>query len=269
MAKPTGGGYPGRMTEHIRTALSDGVLSLTLARPEKKNAITDAMYAAMADAVERTGSDPAVRVLLIDAVGDTFSAGNDLVDFLAQNQAGRTGGEMHVMRFLRALAAAEKPVVAAVTGQAVGIGVTMLLHCDLVYVAKDARLSTPFVNLAVVPEAASSLLLPAAIGHQRAFAMFALGEVVSGEDAAAWGLANEALDAPLVYERARTSAEKLARAPAGSLAITKRLMRDADVLTQRMDAESRHFGERLTSAEAREALQAFFEKRRPDFTKAG
>jgi enoyl-CoA hydratase/carnithine racemase len=258
------------MTEHIRISVADGVMTLTLARPEKKNAITDAMYGAMADAVLRASADPEVRVLLIAGDGDTFSGGNDLMDFLAQNQAGRNQGvEMNVMRFLKAMAAAEVPVVAAVTGQAVGIGVTMLLHCDLVYVARDATLSTPFVNLAVVPEAASSLLLPAAIGHRRAFAMFALGEKVSGEEATAWGLANEALDSHLVLERARQSAEKLAKQPAGSLAITKRLMRDAAQLTERMDIESRHFGERLVSAEAREALQAFFEKRAPDFSKAG
>ena len=257
------------MTDHVRTRLDGAVLSLTLARPEKKNAITDAMYQAMAAAVARAETDPAVRVLLIDGAGGDFSAGNDLGDFLAQNQAGRRQEELGVTVFLKALAAAEKPIVAAVTGQAVGIGVTMLLHCDLVFVAKDARLSTPFVNLAVVPEAASSLLLPAAVGYRRAYAMFALGEAVSGETAAAWGLANEALDAPLVLERARQAAEALAAQPAGSLALTKRLMRDAAGLTARMDLESRHFGERLVSAEAREALQAFFEKRKPDFTKAG
>ncbi len=257
------------MTDHIRTRVDGGVVTLTLARPVKKIAIPAAMYGAMVDAVQRAEGDPAVRVLLIDALGDSFSAGNDLMDFLAQNQAGRGSDEMNVMRFLKALAAAEKPVLAAVTGQAVGIGVTMLLHCDLVYVAKDARLSTPFVNLAVIPEAASSLLLPAAIGHRRAYAMFALGQVISGEEAAAWGLANEALDAPLVLERARRAAEDLAAKPAGSLAITKRLMRDAAALAERMDVESRHFGERLVSAEAREALQAFFEKRAPDFSKAG
>jgi enoyl-CoA hydratase/carnithine racemase len=256
------------MSEHIHVSVADGVLSLTIDRPEKKNALTDAMYGAMADAVLRAGADPSIRVILIDAAGGSFSAGNDLADFLAQNQAGRGAGEMNVMRFLKAMAAVEKPVVAAVTGQAVGIGVTMLLHCDLVYAAGDARLSTPFVNLAVAPEAASSLLLPAAVGHRRAFAMFALGETISGEQAADWGLVNEALDEPLVLERARQAAAKLARLPAGSLAVTKRLMRDAAALSERMDVESRHFGERLASAEAREALTAFFEKRAPDFTRA-
>jgi enoyl-CoA hydratase/carnithine racemase len=167
------------------------------------------------------------------------------------------------------LARAEIPVVAAVTGQAVGIGVTMLLHCDLVFVAEDARLSVPFVNLALVPEAASSLLLPAAIGHVRAYAMFALGEVIDGKTAAAWGLALEALPAEAVQARALSAARALAQRPAGSLKLTKRLMRDAEALSERIDTESGHFGARLQSAEAREALQAFFERRPPDFSRVG
>lgn len=257
------------MTEHIGVEGDNGVMSLMFRRPEKKNAITDAMYAALADALEQAENDPTIKAILFDAEGESFSAGNDLVDFLAQNSAGARPEEMNVMRFLAALARAEKPVVAGVVGQAVGIGVTLLLHCDLVYVARDAKLSTPFVNLAVVPEAASSLLLPAAIGHTRAYAMFALGQVVDGETAARWGLATEAVDASEVRGLARQAAEALAAKPAGSLAITKRLMRDSSVLSARMDLESSHFGERLQSAEAREALQAFFERRPPDFSRVG
>lgn len=253
------------MTEQVRVQVDAGVMSLTLRRPEKKNAITNAMYGMLADALEQAENDPEVRAILLGGKGDSFSAGNDLGDFLAQNAAGARPEDLQVTRFLKALARAEKPLVAAVTGQAVGIGVTMLLHCDLVYVARDAKLSTPFVNLAVVPEAASSLLLPAAIGHARAYAMFALGQVVDGATAAAWGLATEAVDAGEVRTRARDAAGALADKPAGSLATTKRLMRDAEALAARMDLETRHFGERLQSAEAREALQAFFERRPPNW----
>lgn len=255
------------MTEQVRLRIEAGVMCLTLDRPEKKNAITNAMYGVLADALEQAKNDDAVRAVVLDSEGDSFSAGNDLGDFLAQNAAGVRPEDLQVTRFLKALARAEKPLIAAVTGQAVGIGVTLLLHCDLVYVARDAKLSTPFVNLAVVPEAASSLLLPAAIGHARAYAMFALGQVVDGETAAAWGLATEALEAGAVRGRALEAARTLAAKPAGSLAITKRLMRDAERLAARMDVESRHFGERLQSAEAREALQAFFDRRAPDFSK--
>lgn len=254
------------MSEHVRIERADGVLSVVLARPDKKNAITDAMYEALADALEGAGSDAEVRVVVLSADGADFCSGNDIADFAAQNAAqGR--GEPQVSRFLRALARMEKPLVAAVTGRAVGVGVTMLLHCDLVYVARDARLSTPFVNLAVVPEAASSLLLPAAIGHRRAFAMFALGEAVDGETAAAWGLANQALAAGEVLGAAHAAASALAARPAGALALTKRLMRDADGLVARIEVETGHFAERLMSDEAREAFQAFFERRAPDFTK--
>ncbi|WP_309093259.1 enoyl-CoA hydratase-related protein, partial [Phenylobacterium sp.] len=168
------------MNDHIKTELAGGVLSVTLARPEKKNAITQAMYAALSEAVERARTDDAVRVLLFRAEGDAFSAGNDIGDFIAIGSQTGQPFDMSVFRFLRAMAELDKPAVAAVRGRAVGIGLTLLLHCDLVVVAEDALLSVPFVNLALAPEAASSLLLPAAIGHQRAFELFALGEPIDG-----------------------------------------------------------------------------------------
>lgn len=251
----------------VKVAVDGGVMTLTFARPDKKNAITDAMYGALADAMEAAASDPAVRVMLFESEGDAFTAGNDLMDFAAHNADGGTG-QRHVGRFLQALATADKPLVAAVAGRAVGIGVTLLLHCDLVYVAKAALLSAPFVNLAVVPEAASSLLMPARIGYTRAYALFALGETIDGETAAAWGLATEALDAVEVRGKARAAAEALARKPAGALAATKRLMRDPAALTERIALETRHFQERLLTAEAREAFRAFFERREPDFTRS-
>jgi enoyl-CoA hydratase/carnithine racemase len=156
--------------------------------------------------------------------------------------------------------------VAAVKGVAIGIGATLLLHCDLVYVAEDARLSTPFVDLALAPEAGSSLLLPARIGHARAFAMFALGEALDGRAAAALGLANAALPADEVDARARQAAHRLAARPPGALLQTKRLMRDAAAIAAVMDVELEVFSQRLTSPEAREAFTAFAERRKPDFT---
>src|SRR5208337_1649295 len=153
------------MTEHIKIEKEGGILTLTMARADKKNALTNMMYGALADALEHAEADPTIRAVLIQSEGDMFTSGNDL-------------GELHVLRFLQALTRASPPLIAAVQGRAVGVGTTMLLHCDLVFLADDALLSTPFVSLALVPEAGSSLLLPARIGHVRAFEMFALGDAV-------------------------------------------------------------------------------------------
>ena len=147
------------MTDHIKIENNTGILSLTMARPDKKNALTNAMYGALADAIEAAENDPNVRVVLIRGEGDMFTAGNDVGEFAAIAE-GVSHGERHVSRFLQALARSSRPLVAAVQGRAVGIGTTMLLHCDLVVLADNALLSTPFVNLALVPEAASSLLMP-------------------------------------------------------------------------------------------------------------
>ncbi len=257
------------MTEHIRTELADGVLTVTLARPEKKNAITQAMYAALADATERARTDDSVRVLSFRSEGDSFSAGNDIADFIALGSQGQQPVDMSVFRFLKALADLDKPAVAAVRGRAVGIGLTLLLHCDMVVVAEDALLSAPFVNLALAPEAASSMLLPAAIGHRRAFEMFALGEPIDGRTALAWGLANRAVPADQVDATAANLAMKLtARAP-NSIRKTKRLMRDAESLWAVMQREGEAFGSQMSSPEAMEAFMAFSQKRAPDFSKAG
>ena len=257
------------MTDHVITELSDGVLSLTLNRPDKRNAITDAMYAAMAEALDGAGKDRAVRVVLLRAEGDMFSAGNDIGDFMGQRSAGVNTQDLSVFRLLKALAHFEKPIVAAVKGAAIGIGTTILLNSDLVYVAEDAKLSTPFVNLGLAPEAASSLLLPMRVGHARAFAMFALGEPVDGKTAAAWGLANAAVPASEVEQAAREAAVALARRPPGSLIVTKRLMRDAEMIWSIMREEGAVFHERLQSPEAAEAFAAFVQRRAPDFSKAG
>src|SRR5690606_30080787 len=200
------------MTEHVKTEIESGILTLTLARPDKKNALTNEMYGVLADALENAEKDPAVRVVLLQADGDMFTAGNDVGAF-ARQSAGEGPKERHVTRFLHALARASRPLVAAVQGRAVGVGTTMLLHCDLVVVAEGTLLTTPFVNLALVPEAASSLLMPARIGYARAFEMFALGEAVTAENAVAWGLANRMVPAGELRATARDFAERLARQP--------------------------------------------------------
>ncbi|MES2036157.1 MAG: enoyl-CoA hydratase-related protein [Pseudomonadota bacterium] len=260
------------MTDQVLVAVQDGVMTLTFNRPDKKNAINDAMYGVLADGLARAETDPAIRVVLFNSNGDSFTSGNDLADFQAANAGAAPagiGGERNVGRFLKALARAEKPLVAAVRGLGVGVGTTMLLHCDLVYIAETAKLTVPFVNLALVPEAASSLTLPSRIGHARAYAMFALGEAVDGKTAAAWGIANAALPEDQVDARALHAAQTLAMRPLGALTLTKRLMRDADQLAGRMDEEGAHFAARLKTAEATEALTAFRERRPADFSKVG
>ena len=254
------------MTPEIQAALERGVLTLTIARVDKKNALTNEMYGALADAIENASTNGDVRVVLIQADGDSFTAGNDIGEFAAQ-ATGNGPTERHVVRFLHALAHATVPIVAAVQGKAVGVGTTMLLHCDFVVLADDAQLITPFVNLALVPEAASSYLLPLRIGHVRAFEMFSLGEPLPAATAVAWGIANRVVPAAQLRTEAQRIVGKIATKPSGSLTAMKRLMRDAEKLVAQMDSESTTFGERLGSAEAKEALMAFAQKRRPDFSR--
>jgi enoyl-CoA hydratase/carnithine racemase len=254
------------MSEPVLTELNGGVLTVTLNRPEKKNAITQAMYAALAAATERARTDDAVRVLLFRAAGDSFSAGNDIADFIAIGSSG--GGQVvdaPVFHFLKALADLDKPAMAAVRGRAVGIGLTLLLHCDMVVVAEDALLSAPFVNLALAPEAASSLLLPMVLGHQRAFEIFALGEPIDGRTAQAWGLANRAVPADQVDALAAELAAKVAARAPNSIRKTKRLMRDSERLWALMQEEGEAFGSQMSSPEAMEAFMAFTQKRAPVF----
>ena len=253
------------MSDHVIVEKARGVLTLTFNRPEKKNALTAPMYGVLADAIDAAGSDPDVGCVLLQGNGDSFTAGNDLSEFAAINSGERERATGN--RLIASLARATAPIVAAVHGRAIGVGATMLLHCDLVFVTEDARLSTPFVNLALVPEAASTLLLPARIGHARAFAMFVLGEAIDGNTAAAWGIANAVVPADQLRTRARTAADAIAAQPRTSVALTKRLMRNAEVIAARIDDENRHFATQLKSAEAREAFAAFREKRAPDFSK--
>jgi enoyl-CoA hydratase/carnithine racemase len=253
------------MTEHIKMTTQDGVLEIAFARPDKKNALSNAMYRAVTDALEAAQTDSAIRVVMFGSEGDAFTSGNDIADFAG---AATGGGEpLQAGRFIRALAQAEKPLVAAVPGLAVGVGTTMLLHCDLVFVADTAKLSAPFVNLALVPEAASSLLLTARIGHVRAFAMFAMGEALTGTEAFDLGIANKVLPKDEVIPAARAAARMLAEKPLGAVMATKKLMRESEAILERMARESAVFGERLQTAEAREVFSAFAERRPPNFAK--
>jgi len=219
------------------------------------------MYQALAQALELANAEPSIHVVLLDADGDDFCAGNDIADFVALARSGQQIEHSEVFRFLRALAGLAKPLVAAVRGRAVGIGTTMLLHCDLVYIATSAILSTPFVDLGLVPEAASSLLLPARIGQVRAFAMFALGETIEGQAAVACGLANATLPADEVTPRARAAAITLADKPALALQATKKLMREQGRVLAAIESEGREFSVRLASAEAQAAFMAFIGRR--------
>ena len=253
----------------IRTATFNKVLTIEIARPEKKNALTQAMYSAMADALIAANADAGVRAVLITGQPGVFTSGNDIEDFMQRPPASGEGAPMPpVIRFMHALLDFEKPVVAAVTGAAVGIGTTMLLHCDLVYVSDESRLAMPFVSLGLVPEYASSLLLPALLGHVKAAEKLMLGEPFSGSDAVDCGIANAVLPAAEVVNHARRMAERFNNLPPQAVRETKRLMREPQKARIRevMAAESALFGTRLRSPEAMEAFQAFFQKRKPDFS---
>jgi enoyl-CoA hydratase/carnithine racemase len=254
------------MTEFVKTQFSAGIMTLTLARPDKRNALNSAMYSALSDNLERAEKDPAVRVVLFQGDGESFTSGNDIADFSAQ-ASGKDLGESQAFRFIENLGKATRPLIAAVQGNAVGVGTTMLLHCDLVYLADTAKLMTPFVNLALVPEAASSWLLPTRIGHVRAYAMFALGEPLDAATALSCGLANAVVPVAELRAKARQAAEALAQRPAGALSQTKALMREMDKIAAQMARESALFRERLQTNEAREAFAAFAERRKPDFSK--
>ena len=252
------------MSEHVKVECNGGVLSITLNRPERRNAITVAMYAALADAIETAAKDDGIRVVTIRGEGQDFAAGNDLGDFLT---ALPRDNEIPVWRLLRGLATCETPVVAAVHGNCVGIGTTMLLHCDLVIADETARFSLPFVDLALVPEAASTLLLPRLTGRRRAARYLLLGEPFGVEEAAAIGLVSHTVAASELDAAFKDVVARLLAKPPAALAATQRLLRagsSAEVL-ERMKLESEAFAERLGSAEAKEAFTAFFEKRTPNF----
>ncbi|MNM88103.1 2,3-dehydroadipyl-CoA hydratase [compost metagenome] len=255
------------MSEHILVEREQGLLTLRLNRLDKKNALTAAMYAALADALEAAEKDAGVRVVMIAGSADCFTAGNDIVDFLEQPP---TGPDSPVFRFMRALMDFSKPVVAAVAGPAVGIGTTLLLHCDLVCVSRDAKLKMPFVNLALCPEFGSSYLLPRLLGHARAAQLLLRGDGFTGEQAGVWGIAGEVLgDGAATLERARQVAQELLSLAPSALAVSKRLMKAPyiDELRRVVREEGEVFVGRLSTPEAIEALSAFTQRRQPDFSK--
>jgi enoyl-CoA hydratase/carnithine racemase len=239
-----------------------GVLTLTFHRLDKKNAITAAMYAALADALDRARDDDAVRAVVVQGHEQVFTAGNDLAEFL---HAPPAGADAPVWRFLQALAGFPKPLVAAACGAAVGIGTTLLLHCDLVYAGDNARFSLPFVNLGLCPEAASSLLLPRRVGHARAAEALLLGEPFGAEQALEWGLVNRILPPQEANAVAQAQARRLAGKPLPALLETKRLLKAelAEPVRQRLAQEGEAFVRLLREPAAREAFDAFLAGSRP------
>ena len=259
------------MSEYIKAAQDGAVMRVGFNRPEKKNAITSEMYGALADALGAAESDSGVRAVLFEAEGDMFTSGNDIADFMS---GGATLGDPHntppVMRFLIALASAEKPLLAAVQGGAVGVGVTMLLHCDLVFASDKATFHTPFVDLALVPEAASSLLLPRLAGQQQAAEMLLAGRKINAARGREFGFVNEVVSPDVLAETAMDAARDIAAKAPTAIRLTKQLMKpDREAVIAHMKNEGVHFAAQLESAEFREAGMAFMQKRKPDFSKAG
>jgi enoyl-CoA hydratase/carnithine racemase len=249
------------MSEHVRVEPVDGVLSITLARPERRNAITVAMYSALAEAIEAAADDESLRVITIRGEGQDFTAGNDLFDFL--NALPRNSDDIPVWRLLRALARNQVPLIAAVQGNAVGIGTTMLLHCDLVIAEEGARFSLPFVDLGLVPEAASSLLLPRLAGRRRAARYLLLGDAFGAQEALDAGLVSHVVAGGELAGALSETVARLVAKPAEALRLTQKLLRHstADETLDRMELENGHFAERLKSAEVRDAIAAFFERK--------
>ncbi|KXO80013.1 hypothetical protein AYL20_03970 [Acinetobacter venetianus] len=247
------------MDNHIVINIDNGVLEIQFSRPEKKNALTNQMYGSITEAMLQALENDEIHVILFSAIGNVFTAGNDLVDFMEISESPDI--EPKAQEFILLLAEYRKPIIAAVTGSAIGIGTTMLLHCDLVYIAENAKLLVPFVNLALVPEAGSSLLLAARIGHAKAFSMFVLGESITGTEAAQLGLANSAVSAENVLELARSKAKELVTKSIKSVEQTKLLMRNSPLILDQIQKENTYFSERLRSSEAKEIFRNFIEKK--------
>lgn len=252
----------------IEVERQGAVLQIAINRPEKKNALTAEMYDALADAVEQGEADSAVRVLLLYGRGEAFTAGNDLEDFMKRPWKGQAVPP--AVRFIRTVAGANKPVVAAVHGLAVGVGTTILLHCDLVYAAEETRFMMPFINLGIVPEAAATVLLPLLIGRQRATELFMLAAPMAAQRAYELGLVNAVVARGEVLATALGAAQQLTEKPLGALLACKELMkRPYRVEVERaLTEEVEVIAERLESPETAEALRAFLEKRKPDFSRS-
>ena len=252
--------------DHIQTDLQNGVLHLILNRPEKKNALTSAMYTSLVEALARADSDDSIRVIVLRGNGDSFTAGNDIEDFVQKPWQGQSVPPAE--QFIRAVAFARKPVIAAAHGLAVGIGTTILLHCDLVYAAEETRFMMPFINLAIIPEAGSTLLLPNMIGHQRAAELFLLAEPFSARRAYELGLVNRVLPASDLLSAVDAAAQTLTEKPAAAIRLAKQMMKQhlrAD-LDRVIREEVLAIAGQLESPETGEALNAFLQKRKPDFS---
>jgi enoyl-CoA hydratase/carnithine racemase len=247
----------------VEISVADGVQILRLARPEKRNALTQDMYRALSDALEGGETDDTIRVRVILGSGGHFTAGNDIGDFLSTAKGDR-GTPREVLRFIEVLPLLKKPLIAGVDGQAIGIGTTLLLHCDLVYATPRATFATPFLDLGLVPEAASSLLVPHLMGYPRAFEMLVLGETFSAGRACDAGLVNMLVDPEALDIHVLSVAARLAKKPPHALLTAKRLMRsDSSAVLERTREEAAEFARCLTSPEARAAFEAFFARARP------
>lgn len=245
------------MEQLVNFHTQNGVLEIQFNRADKKNALTNAMYQAVQSAMEQAKSDDNIRVILFTSTGDFFTAGNDLVDFLAK--AENDDAELNALDFVQFLGDYPKPIVAAVTGS--GVGMTLLLHCDLVYIVENAKLLAPFVGLSLVPEAGSTLLLTQKIGYQRAFEVFVMGEKITGKQAVELGLANQAFaSSDEVLSTARQKAEILAKKSVPSVRQTKDLMRNATEILARIQQENIHFSNRLQTDEVKAILRKFVHK---------
>lgn len=253
------------MVDHVRTDFQEGILTLRINRPEKKNALSPAMYSALVEALRRADDDAAVRAILLTGTAECFTSGNDVADFLNDPP---TGAQSPVMRFLTAIVTARKPIVAAVSGAAVGVGTTMLLHCDLVYAGTSALFSMPFVSLGLCPEAGSTLLLPRLMGHQRAVELLLLGESFGAQKAKELGIVNAVCPEGELLETAQAAARRLAAQPPAAVRLAKELLKRGymSALKETIAVEGERFVARLASPEAAEALRAFMERRRPDFS---
>ena len=249
------------MSEHVRVERQGAALAITLARPDRRNAITVSMYAALADAIESGSSDSDVRVMTLSGEGVDFTGGNDLADFM--QALPRDHSDIPVWRLLRALARNTTPLVAAVHGNAVGIGTTMLFHCDLVLAEEGTRFLMPFVDLGLVPEAASSLLMPRLAGRRRAARYFLLGEPFGAEEGREFGLVSHVVAKGELEAALARTVEALLAKPPQALRLTQDLLRrgSPDEILQRMELENSHFSERLTSEEVRQAITDFFARK--------
>lgn len=252
-------------TDHVRISREGAVLQICLNRPERKHALTHAMYEQLHAALVQADQDDNVRVIHISGVGDAFTSGNDLKDF-AQNPP--TALNAPVFHFLNAMQSARKPIIAAVSGVAVGIGTTLLLHCDLIYCDNTAMFQLPFTNLGLCPEGGSSVLLPKLVGYQKAAELLMFGKPFNAETAAQIGMVNEVLSADSLQAISLQRAFELAAQPPASVRLTKALLKrtTAPTVAEALRVEGEQFLDRLQSPEAKEAFKAFAEKRKPDFS---